>query len=188
MDEATQTQFPDDAPLLALAAEGEATALAVLHGRHAGVARGVANRVLRDRDLAEDAVQEAFVDLWKSAKTFDPTRSSVRNWICLLAHRRAVDIARREARRSVAAGRAGELDAESYSAEDAVMLRLEQHSVRAALEQLTERHRVLLELAYYGGLTQSQLADRFDLPIGTVKSRTFEALRRLALVLAPVPA
>jgi RNA polymerase sigma-70 factor (ECF subfamily) len=65
------------------------------------------------------------------------------------------------------------------------MLRLEQRSVRAALEQLNERHRELLELAYYGGLTQSQLADRFDLPIGTVKSRMFEALRRLSLVLAP---
>jgi RNA polymerase sigma-70 factor (ECF subfamily) len=182
-------QFPDDASVLARAAEGEATSLAVLHGRHAGVARGVAYRVLRDRDLAEDAVQEAFVDLWKSANAFDPSRSSVRNWICVLAHRRAVDLARREARRSLVGGHVGELDAESYSAEEAVMLRLEQRSVRAALEQLNERHRELLELAYYGGLTQSQLAHRFDLPIGTVKSRMFEALRRLALVLTPpVPA
>ena len=178
-------QFPDDTALLGRAAAGQATALAVLHGRHAGVARGVAYRVLRDRDLAEDAVQEAFIDLWKSAKTFDPAQSSVRSWICLLSHRRAVDLARREARRSVVGGHVGELDAESYSAEEAVMLRLEQRSVRAALEQLNERHRELLELAYYGGLTQSQLADRFDLPIGTVKSRMFEALRRLSLVLAP---
>ena len=148
----------------------------------------MAYRVLRDRDLAEDAVQEAFVDLWKTAKGFDPARSSVRGWICVLAHRRAVDLARREARRRLADGHAGELDAESYSAEDAVLLRLEQHSVQAALKQLNDRHRELLELAYYGGLTQSQLAERFGLPLGTVKSRMFEALRKLALVLAPTPA
>src|ERR1700712_4415091 len=113
---------PRDEFVLALAAAGDTTALAVLHQRHSPVARGVAHRVLRDRDLAEDAVQEAFVDLWKSAESFDAARSSVRGWICVLAHRRAVDLARREARRRLADGCAGELDGASYSAEDAVML------------------------------------------------------------------
>jgi len=176
---------PPDTFAVVRAAEGDPTALAVLHRRHAAVARGLAFRVLRDRGLAEDAVQEAFVDLWKTAARFDPARSSVRSWICLLTHRRAVDLARREARRRLADGHAGELDEGSYSAEDAVMLPLEQRSVRAALEQLNDRHRELLELAYYGGLTQSQLAERFGLPLGTVKSRMFEALRRLAAALGP---
>jgi RNA polymerase sigma-70 factor, ECF subfamily len=183
MDE-TQLR-PDDTVALARAAEGDPTALAVLHRRHAAVARRLAFRVLRDRDLAEDAVQEAFVDLWKTAAAFDPGRSSVRSWICVLTHRCAVDLARREARRRLADGRAAELDRESYSAEEAVMLRLKQRSVRVALEQLNDRHRELLELAYYGGLTQTQLAKRFDLPLGTVKSRTFEALRRLGALLGP---
>ena len=180
---------PDDTTALARSAAGDTAGLAMLHRRHAGIARGVAIRVLRDRDLAEDAVQEAFVDLWKTAKAFDPDRSSVRGWICVLTHRRAVDLARREARRRAGDGHVEVLDEASYSAEDAVMLRLEQRRVRAALEQLNARHRQLLELAYYGGLTQSQLAERFDLPLGTVKSRTFEALRRLAAALGPaVPA
>ncbi len=179
----------DDALLMTRAAEGDTTALAVLHGRHADVARRLAFRVLRDHDLAEDAVQEAFVSLWKTAGKFDPARSSARSWICVLTHRRAVDMALREARRRMADGHAGALDRESYSAEDAVMLRLEQRSVRAALEQLADGHRELLEHAYYGGLTQSELAERFDLPLGTVKSRTFEALRRLRATLGPaVPA
>ena len=183
MDE-TQPR-PDDTYALARAAAGDTTGLAVLHRRHAALARGLAYRVLRDRDLAEDAVQEAFVDLWKTAATFDPERSSVRSWICVLTHRRAVDRPRREARRRLADGHAGELDRDSYSAEDVVMLRLDQRSVRAALEQLNDRHRELLELAYYGGLTQSQLAARFDLPLGTVTSRMFEALRRLGAALGP---
>lgn len=175
----------DDIDALARAADGDAAAVAVLHRRHAKLARGLAFQVLQDRELAEDAVQEAFVDLWKTAATFDSARSSVRSWICVLTHRRAVDLARREASRRLADGHAGDLDRESYSAEDVVILRLEQRSVRAALEQLNDRHRELLELAYYGGLTQFQLAERFDLPLGTVKSRTFEALRRLRLVLGP---
>lgn len=182
----TQTQpdvHPTDAFALDRAARGDHTALAVLHGRHATLAHNVAYRVLRDRDLADDAVQEAFIDLWKTAARFDPTRSSVRSWLCVLTHRRAVDLARREARRRLADGHAGELDRDSYSAEDAVMLRLEQRTVQAALQQLHQRHRELLELAYYGGLTQTQLADRLDLPLGTVKSRMFEALRRLATTL-----
>lgn len=176
---------PDDPFVLRRVAQGDTTALAVLHRRHAALARGLAFRVLRDRDLAEDAVQEAFVDLWKTAAKFDPARSSVRSWICVLAHRRAVDLARRDARRRLADGTTDELDNTSYSAEDVVMLRLEQRSVRAALEQLNDRHRELLELAYYGGLTQSQLAERFGLPLGTVKSRMFEALRCLASTLGP---
>lgn len=176
---------PDDTFVLARVAAGDTTALAVLHSRYAGLARGLAFRVLSDRDLAEDAAQEAFVDLWKTAKTFDPDRSSVRSWICVLAHRRAVDLARREARRRLADGSAGELDNESYSTEEVVMLRLEQRSVRDALDELNDRHRELIELAYYGGLTQSQLAQRFDLPLGTVKSRMFEALRRLGTTLGP---
>lgn len=174
---------PADTLVLARVATGDALALAVLHRRHSSLARGIAFRVLRDGHLADDAVQEAFVDLWKTAKKFDSSRSSVRSWICVLAHRRAVDLARREARRRLGDGEAADLDPESYSAEDAVMLRLEQRTVRDALEQLQGHHRELLELAYYGGLTQTQLAQRFDLPLGTVKSRTFEALRRLGTTL-----
>lgn len=181
-----QTELrPDDNFVMTRAADGDTIALGVLYNRHAATARQLAFRVLRDRDLAEDAVQEAFLDLWKTAEKFDPARSNVRGWICVLAHRRAVNLALREARRRTADGHAGELDRESYSAEDAVMLRLEQRSVRAALAQLGDRHRELLELAYYGGLTQSQLAERFDLPLGTVKSRMFEALRRLGATLGP---
>jgi RNA polymerase sigma-70 factor (ECF subfamily) len=174
-----------DALALARVAAGDAAALTRLHDRHASVARAIAFRTLRDRTLAEDAVQEAFVDLWRTAGRFDPARSSVRSWVCVLAHRRAVDLARREARRRLADGSADGLDSLSYSAEEVVLLRHDRLRVQAALRQLSGGHRELLELAYYGGLSQSQLAERFGLPLGTVKSRMFEALRRLGAALAP---
>ena len=135
--------------------------------------------VLRNPHDAEDAVQEAFLDVWKTAARYDRARSSVRSWICLLTHRRAVDLARREARRRLADGTAHELPEDSYSAEEAVVLRFDRRRVVAALHTLNDRNRELLELSYYGGLSQSELARRFDMPLGTVKSRMFQALAQL---------
>ncbi len=168
-----------DVELLARAAKGDNEALATLHRSYVAVARGVAVRVLRDRALAEDAVQEGFLDLWRTAEGFDAARSSVRGWICVLVHRRAVDLARREARRRAADELQPAPDRDSYTAEEIVVVRYDQRRVRSALEQLPAPQRELLEHAYWGGLTQPQLAERFGLPLGTVKSRTFEALRLL---------
>jgi len=169
----------NDAGLLSRAAAGDDEALDCLYRAHRAVAHGVAFRVLRDATLAEDAVQEGFIDLWRTAAKFDAERAPVRAWLCVLVHRRAVDLARREARRHAADGRQHGPDPASYTAEEVAVLRYDQRRVRDALATLPSSQRDLLEHAYWGGLTQPQLAERFGLPLGTVKSRTFEALRQL---------
>ncbi|MBW3593704.1 MAG: sigma-70 family RNA polymerase sigma factor, partial [Actinobacteria bacterium] len=155
-----------------------------LHRAHGGVAREVAYRVHRDRGLAEDAVQEGFLDLWRTADRFDTGRASVRAWLCVLVHRRAVDRVRVEARKHAMTERLSSIaDADSYTAEELVVLRDDHMRLRAALLDLSKPQREVLELAYWGGLSQSELAERFGVPLGTVKSRTFKALRQLRLVL-----
>ena len=177
-----------DCALLARARAGDEGALEVLYRTHRAAAQGVAYRVLRNGTLAEDAVQEGFLDLWRTVDRFDAKRASVRAWLCVLVHRRAVDLVRVEARKREAAGEASWAEPDSYTTEELVVLRDERMRVRAALGQLSHAHREVLELAYWGGLSQSDLAERFGIPLGTVKSRTFQALGQLRLVLGPGPA
>ena len=173
----------EDLGLLKLVAEGDQHAMAVLHRRHAPLCARRAFEVLRDQALADDAVQEAFLDLWRTAERFDARRASVRTWLCVLVNRRAIDIARREARWRLENERAASIEPASYTAEELLILQLDRRRVRTALTQLNTNQREVLELSYYGGLTQSQLATRLELPLGTIKSRTSEALSRLAALL-----
>lgn len=167
-----------DEALVALVARGEEWALAELYDRHSRVAYGLALRVLRDPALAEDAVQDAFMGVWRSAARFVPERSKASTWLLTLVHRRAVDVVRREERR-----RAEPLEAASVPAGDATdevaWLRFERERVQRALRALPDAQREALELAYYGGFTQSELADRLGEPLGTIKSRMFAGLARL---------
>lgn len=168
-----------DEALVALIARSDESALAELYDRIGGVAYGLAFRVLRDESLAEDAVQEAFLALWRSgAATFVPERSKASTWLLTLVHRRAVDLVRREERR-----RAEPLESAAEptvdSAEMSAWLRLERERVQAALRLLPDQQREAIELAYYGGFTQSELAERLGQPLGTIKSRMFSGLSRL---------
>jgi RNA polymerase sigma-70 factor (ECF subfamily) len=167
-----------DEALVALVARSDDSALAELYDRIGRVAYGLAYRILRDEALAEDAVQEAFLGLWRSAGSFVPERAKASTWVLTLVHRRAVDLVRREQRR-----RAESLDEaaepEVGSAEDDAWLRLERERVQAALAQLPDPQREAIELAYYGGYTQSEVAERLGQPIGTIKSRMFSGLARL---------
>jgi RNA polymerase sigma factor (sigma-70 family) len=167
-----------DEALIALAARGEEPALAALYDRYGRVAYGLALRVLRDATLAEDAVQEAFLAVWRSAHRYVPERSKPSTWILTFVHRRAVDLVRREERR-----RADQLtDAESIvggMVDEEAWLGLERERVQAALQQLPDQQREAIELAYYGGFTQSELAERLGQPLGTIKSRMFTGLARL---------
>ena len=173
--------FSDEA-LVALVARGEEDALAELYDRVGGIAYSLALRVLRDRALAEDAVQEAFLAVWRSAARFVPDRARAQSWILTLVHRRAVDLVRREATR-----RTEPLDDTDRPAGEAAdqptWLRYERERVQKALRTLPDQQRELIELAYYGGFTQSQLADRVGVPLGTVKSRMFTGLSRLGELL-----
>ena len=167
-----------DEALIALAARGEEPALAALYDRYGRLAYGLALRVLRDGALAEDAVQEAFLAVWRSAHRYIPERSKPSTWIMTFVHRRAVDLVRREERR-----RADQLtDTEAAvggSVDEDAWLRLERERVQGALRQLPDQQREAIELAYYGGFTQSELAERLGQPLGTIKSRMFTGLARL---------
>jgi RNA polymerase sigma factor (sigma-70 family) len=167
-----------DEALVALVARSDEPALAELYDRIGGVAYGLAYRILRDESLAEDAVQEAFLGLWRAAGSFLPERAKASTWILTLVHRRAVDLVRREERR-----RTEPLDdapeAATGSAEDSAWLHFERERVQGALAQLPDQQREAIELAYYGGFTQSELAERLGQPLGTIKSRMFSGLSRL---------
>jgi RNA polymerase sigma-70 factor (ECF subfamily) len=167
-----------DEAVVALAARSDESALAELYDRFGRVAYGLAFRVLRDAALAEDAVQEAFLDVWRGANRFVPERARAASWIMTFVHRRAVDVVRREQRRrseplEAAATPAGD------AADDVAWLRFERERVQAALKQLPDTQREAIELAYYGGFTQSELAERLGEPLGTIKSRMFNGLARL---------
>jgi len=167
-----------DEALVALVARSDESALAELYDRVGSTAYGLAYRVLRDEALAEDAVQEAFLGLWRSAGSFIPERAKASTWILTLVHRRAVDLVRREQRRR-AEPLEGTPEPAVGSAEEAAWLRLDRERVQGALAQLPDQQREAIELAYYGGYTQSELADRLGQPIGTIKSRMFAGLTRL---------
>lgn len=172
-----------DEALVALVARSDETALAELYDRFGRVAYGLALRVVRDPSLAEDVVQEAFLSVWRSAGRFVAERAKASTWILTLVHRRAVDLVRREEPR-----RAEPLDqvppAIGEATEDEAWLRLQRARVQEALRRLPDQQREALELAYFGGFTQSELADRLGQPLGTIKSRMFTGLARLRELLS----
>jgi len=167
-----------DEALVALAARSEQSALAELYDRYGRPAYGLALRVLRDDALAEDAVQDAFLALWRKAARFVPERGKASTWIFTLVHRRAVDLVRREERR-----RADTIEQAPEqgggSVEEEALLRFQRERVQDALRKLPDQQREAIELAYYGGFTQSELAERLGQPLGTIKSRMFMGLARL---------
>ncbi len=171
-----------DEALVALVARGQDDALAELYDRVGRVAYGIALRIVRDERLAEDAVQDGFLAVWRSAVSFNPERAKASTWIITLVHRRAVDLVRKEQRR-----RADPLDETSQasivdaggSAEDQAWLGFERERVQRALAQLPDQQREALELAYYGGYSQAEIAERLGVALGTIKSRMFAGLSRL---------
>jgi RNA polymerase sigma-70 factor (ECF subfamily) len=173
-----------DEAVVALVARSDQDALGELYDRFGRVAYGLAYRILRDRSLAEDAVQEGFMTAWRTAGKFMPERAKASTWLLTLVHRRAVDLVRREdRRRAEPLGDDYEPPADS-SAEHDAWLRFERDRVQAALRRLPDQQREAIELAYYGGFTQSELAEKLGLPLGTIKSRMFTGLKRLRELLA----
>src|ERR671936_674504 len=173
-----------DEAVVALVARSDEQALAELYERFGRVAYGLALRVLRDESLAEDAVQDAFLTAWRTAGRFVPERAKASTWLLTLVHRRAVDLVRREERRRAEPIEAASEPASETAIDEAVWLRYERERVQEALRRLPDQQREALELAYYGGVTQSELAERLGQPVGTIKSRMFGGLARLRDLLA----
>jgi RNA polymerase sigma-70 factor, ECF subfamily len=169
--------------LVASCASGDRAAFQALYREFSPVGYGLALRVLRDEHLAQDALQEAFTQLWTEAERFDPRSGSARAWIMTLVHRRAVDRVRRDKadRQRGRAWGAGQVDTDHDSVAEIVELRAEHRRVRSALAALTPLQRQALDLAYQRGMTQTQIATHLDIPLGTAKTRLRDALHRLRL-------
>ena len=173
-----------DRELLAGVAAGRLGALEALYDRYRTMSYSIALRITADHAAAEDVVQDAFLGVWRNAARYVDTRGSVKTWLLSIVHHRAVDTVRR--RRP-----AGELPGTDVASPAALTLpdiwsevsgRLDAEAVRAALEALSGVQRESLEMAYFGGLTQQEIAERTGTPLGTVKSRMrlgLIALRRL---------
>ena len=175
--------FTDEA-LLSLVASSDDQALAELYDRFGGVAYGLALRILRDESLAQDAVQEAFLAVWRTADRFLAERAKASTWILTLVHRRAVDLVRRQERRRSEPLESAPEPVASEEVEEQATIRFQRQVVQEALRRLPPEQREALELGYYAGLTQSELAERLGQPLGTIKSRMFTGLTRLRDLLA----
>jgi len=165
-------------------ASGDQGALGEVYDRYAGLVNGLALRILRNTAEAEDVVQDVFVQVWREAARFDGARGSVQAWVCVIARSRAVDrLRRRTARRED--GEPATLSVEGRgSGEDEPVIAA---TVRKALDRLTAEQREPLELAYYEGLTQVEIAERLREPLGTIKTRMRTGLIRLREFLAAPP-
>jgi len=165
-----------------LVGRGDASAFETVYDRHGGVAFSLAYRITGNRPAAEDAVQEAFVSIWRSGARYEPDRGSVRSWILGIVHHRTIDTVRRnlvhDRRRTTAEGIEEQHEA-SERTEVEVARREEARSVRAAMETLPRDQNRVIELAYFGGFTHSQIAEMLGMPIGTVKGRMRLGLDKL---------
>jgi RNA polymerase sigma-70 factor (ECF subfamily) len=174
-----------DAALVKLVAARQPDALAELYDRFAPTLLALARRILGNHADAEEVLQEVFVQLWNRGERYDPARSSVSTWLVLIARSRAIDRLRSrkvvertyEATSRAVAG-AGELHT-SPEAVDNVFIQERHERVRRELATLPAEQRQVLEMAFYEGLTQSEIAAKAGLPLGTVKTRTLLAMKKL---------
>ena len=173
-----------DEDLVLRVGAGDEQAFRELFGRYAAVAHALAFRLVRQAQVAEEIVQEAFLAVWRNPDRYDAARGSVRSWLMGTVHHRAVDAVRREQaqrrRAEQAAGLGpGIVEDPVDDVLAAIDLPRERRLVRSALGELPEEQRDVIQRMYFDGLSQSQIAERTGLPLGTVKSRTLLAMRRL---------
>jgi RNA polymerase sigma factor (sigma-70 family) len=171
----------EDAALLGRVAEGDDAALEALYSRYGRACFALARRILDDAQLAEDVVQQVFTALWKGSG-YDARRGAVSTWMMSVTHHKAIDVLRREGprRKRLAPEQALlQVAVAGPGPDDEAWMRLRAERTRDALRTLPAEQREVVLLAYYGGYTQTEIADLTGLPLGTVKSRTLAALRRL---------
>ena len=178
MCDSTLTSLPDsDTELLSRIADQDLAAFETLYRRYVRPVYGLALRRLRDRGRAEDATQEAFAAIWRSAATYVPARGSGARWLFTVARNVVVDYAQRAAPSQLVASEVGSREPDPDAAAEDGWLAFRVH---AAVAELPELERVPLELAYWDRRSQSEIAELLSLPLATVKTRTRSALARLA--------
>jgi RNA polymerase sigma-70 factor (ECF subfamily) len=177
-----------DVELLHAVARGDEAALARLYDAYRVILFGLLVRILNSREEAEDILQEVFVQVWRRAKDFDEKRGRPFTWLVTLARSRAIDRLRQlGARQRLAIGAAQEQEnTESFSDALTDSVRAEQQAVvRRALAELPEEQRTTLLLAYFDGLTQSEIATKLNAPLGTIKTRMRSGMIKLRALLGP---
>jgi RNA polymerase sigma-70 factor (ECF subfamily) len=177
-----------DEDLMPLVERKDATAFEIVYDRHGGAAYSLAYRIVGDRGTAEDVTQEAFLSVWRSGARFDRTRGSVRTWLLGVVRNRAIDALRRQATRAPTVElELDRLPDRSPTAQltDTEALRHEAaREVRGALAALPADQLKVIELAYFGGLTHSEIAQALGMPLGTVKGRMRLAMDKIRSTLA----
>jgi RNA polymerase sigma-70 factor (ECF subfamily) len=181
-----------DEALIARLAAGDTAALSLLYDRYAGAVFSLVARIVGDRQVAEDLLQEVFVRVWQRAGTYQEARGKPLTWVLGIAHNLAIDEVRRRRRRPLETDERDEeghlsalqaLPADDADPAELAWERLRREQIVAALGQLPEAQRILIELAYFEGYTQSQLAARLGEPLGTVKTRMRLAVQKLRALL-----
>ncbi len=170
--------------------DGERAAFEELYRRYGGSAFGLALRVTGQEVLAQEVVHDAFLALWRAPEAYDPSRGPFRTFFLSLVHHRAVDTVRREERLRKRAERVSNLEPRLGEdvAEDVVegaYLAVRRKEVLEALETLPAEQRRVIEMAYFDGHTQVRIAEELGIPVGTVKTRTLAAMRKLRRTLSP---
>jgi RNA polymerase sigma-70 factor (ECF subfamily) len=167
-----------DAALVTAVAEGDVEAFRALYDRYGRMVQAIAYRVVNDKQLAEECVQDVFVELWRSARRFDPARARPSTWLCAIARNRALDAVRSRGRRPVPqadvepAGNAADTVELVAAADEAV-------HVAEVMATLNPAQLEVVQLAYFDGLSHGEIAKKLGVPLGTVKSRLRLALDRL---------
>ncbi|MBI3962260.1 MAG: sigma-70 family RNA polymerase sigma factor [Deinococcus sp.] len=187
-------RLPADAPdelLLQSLASGQEEAFGLIYDRYERLVRAFALRMLRDRGKAEEVVQDVFHSVWRRARTYRPSRGRFTSWLLAITHNRATDLLRRKVlpaadpeelgRGEESWGRLEALDPDPASSAEASWLA---ERLRTAISRLSADHRQVIELAYYGGRTQREIASAVGCPLGTVKSRMKYGLDNLRRIMA----
>jgi RNA polymerase sigma-70 factor (ECF subfamily) len=178
-----------DEELLALVLRRQEAALGALYDRYGRLVYTIALRITGDRQTAEEVVQDVFQNVWQSAGGFQASAGTFSGWLMSIARHRAIDITR--SKRERARTREQVLDFELPTADDAgldraVTQQMLREAVRSALDTLPANQRQAVELAYYGGLTRAEIAQRLGEPLGTVKTRLRLGLLKLRDLLSPL--
>ncbi len=177
-----------DEELMPLLADEDPEAFEVFYDRHGGAAYSVAYRIVGDRSSAEDVTQEAFLSIWRSGARYDRARGSVRAWTLGIVRNRAIDALRRQS------GKAPKLDFDDEAAleqrpspdltDEQALQRDEAQQVRGALSELPSEQSKVIELAYFGGFSHSEIAEMLNMPLGTVKGRMRLGIEKIRTQLA----
>jgi RNA polymerase sigma-70 factor (ECF subfamily) len=178
-----------DEELMPLVGEKDPEAFEVFYDRHGGAAYSLAYRIVGDRTSAEDVTQEAFLSIWRSGARYDRARGSVRAWTLGIVRNRAIDTLRRQA-----AGRAPKLTFDDEAAleqrpssdltDEQALQRDEAQRLRGALSELPGEQSKVIELAYFGGFSHSEIAEMLSMPLGTVKGRMRLGIEKIRTQLA----